>query len=444
MTDHATRSAERAASLADDGATWARLASFRARGGDAAGAFAAACTALVRDPRADVRYLLPPPQSPCELGLRRQRTSVAVSPAPSLPVRVGRLVGPPLLGDRVVDLGRGLVAYAAAEGLVGVDLFGGAWRGARASPWAVHAGCLVVIDATSRLRFLDPATGVNVGCPLSAADAGLAPDGTLRCLGLDERHIAVTTSGIGPESLFVVLDVVERSVVERHVVHGGGAGLAVAVDGVLLVDGPRRAPLSREVVATHGGDVAWTTRATLAGTVDGLALVARWPGSDDQGVPALQLLRPTDGAVILTPPVPATRALIPSPGSRELVHALVVGDMIVAETQLGGLNGLDRRTWATIWTWSPGRDRWAPRRAHLLPFTDVAVAVVEHEQNEATQGPGPARRADAVLALDPSTGEERWRIDLSPPVVMAGDPAVVAGRVVIPEWRGTAVMVEGA
>lgn len=187
----------------------------------------------------------------------------------------------------------------------------------------------------------------------------------------------------------------------------------------------------------------WSANVRLAGAVDGQVLAGRWPGPRDPGAPALVLLRASDGAVALEPPAPATTALIPSPGSRELVHAHVVGDVVVAETQLSGVTGLDRRTWATLWTWSLGRDRWAPRRAHLLPFTDLVVVIAEHEENEATQGPGPARRADAVLALDPSTGAERWRIDLSPPVVMAGDPTVVAGRVVIPEWRGTAVVVGG-
>jgi hypothetical protein len=331
-------------------------------------------------------------------------------------------------------MGRGLVAYQAPEGLVGADIFGRgvAWtRHSRSLiPWAVVAGVLVAIERGNpgALRFLDPSSGGDVGRPIDTAALGLnSGQHPVDCLSLSDRRLAIGSSA-GPGSRgrdLGVLDLVERRVVGRQLSDPYVAATVAAADGLLVFNRPREATLDHEIVATHGDAVAWTSQGTLLGAVDGAIVAARPSVTDETN---LVLLRPTDGAVLLTAPAPPT--LLSSPDPRPLLHAYAVNDVIVVEDSQGRLLGLDRRTWTESWAWSPGTERWA----FLLPFSDLAVAVIEREDDGPRSQCG--RRATAVVALDPSSGVEQWRMNLESELEVAGDPAVIAGRILIPDNRG--------
>lgn len=436
MTDRATRIAERLAHLEDNAASWARLAWSYARAGDAPRAYATACSALDRDAGASVRELLTPPPDPNTMGVGRPRPPRPMAHVSRGPRHARRLLGPQLVGDRLVDIGRGLVAYQAPEGLVGADVFGRgvAWTQPSRNliPWAAVAGALVAVEGGDRgtLRFLDPSSGGEIGRPIDTTTLGLdSGQHPVDCLSLSDRRMAIASSaGPGPSGLdLAVLDLVDRRVVGRQLSDPYVAATVAAVDGLLVFNRPREATLDHEIVATHGDAVAWTSQGTLLGVVDGAIVAARPSVTDETN---LVLLRPTDGAVLLTAPAPPT--LLSSPDPRPLLHAYAVNDVIVVEDSHGRLLGLDRRTWAESWAWSPGTERWA----FLLPFSDLAVALIEREDDGATQRSRCARRATAVVALDPSSGVERWRMNLERELDMAGDPALIAGRILLPDSHG--------
>lgn len=121
MSDATLRELERASRDDTTGQAWARLALARARAG--LDGRRAAVQALLRDPAAPVRELLPRDDAPAP----RSLAEVALEP---LRVPTGLLRAPP---HDVRDLGRGRALLVATDELIAVDLFGGevVWRGAR-------------------------------------------------------------------------------------------------------------------------------------------------------------------------------------------------------------------------------------------------------------------------------------------------------------------------
>jgi hypothetical protein len=403
--DEVTRAAEREAlgSLADS-ATLARLAGARRRGGDAAGARAAALAALSHDSTAPVRDLVPPPPAPAALGLDLS----APWPAPREPLRVRSLVGPALAGRAIVDIGRGLAAYASSEGLLAMDLFGAGvvWHASGAAPWGVHAGRLVTTgEGGSALGFLDPATGERCGPSLRPGDLGLAGDSQLRPLAVDDRQLAILGRSRRPGSdalAFVDLDgrVQLIDVPPLEVRPVAAASRSVVVLGGRTTTG-RLGAGEASLIAVRPGGIVWTALSSLLGVVGPDFATVTTSGLDGT---VIRRLRAADGAV--------------------------VGD---SESRLWGL---DRRTWSRMWSWAPPT---VEQECTALAFADLLVVALE--RHDALPS-GPTRRALALLALDPVTGEQVWRVDFDRALPIVGGPIGVAGAVVLPTWRAAPVVVE--
>jgi hypothetical protein len=127
VSDATLRELERAARGDTAGQAWARLALARARAG--LDGRRAAVEALLRDPAAPVRELLPRDDVPAPRAL--------ADPREPLRIPTGLLRQPP---KELVDLGRGRALLVALDELVAVDLFACEvlWRGPRTHVASVH------------------------------------------------------------------------------------------------------------------------------------------------------------------------------------------------------------------------------------------------------------------------------------------------------------------
>lgn len=161
MSDATLRELERAARDDTAGQAWARLALTRARAG--LDGRRAAVQALLRDPDAPVRELLPRDDVPAP------RSLAEVGPGP-VRVPTGLLRQAP---KELVDLGRGRALLVALDELVAVDLFAGEvlWRGPKSHVASVHFEPAVVgewlvgfeVGRALRIVWAASATGRRAG-----------------------------------------------------------------------------------------------------------------------------------------------------------------------------------------------------------------------------------------------------------------------------------------
>lgn len=441
--DDASREAERAALTAPaDAEVLTRLAVARARSGDLPGAHAAALAALGVDRSAPVRDYVRAPAPPSMLDVNLAAEPAPV-PVPSPPFRIEPLVGPPLAepfltGDSVVDVGRGLVAYASPDGLVAVDTFGGgvAWRSTHAVPWGVHRGRLLAkrrlsgFGRGSVLLNLDPATGKVVAPPTWPRDLGLAQDALLSPIAIDERTLAVLGTSPPPNDRVARVALVGPEGIRSVEVPAPDADRgAFAFGGVLAYQ--TTAPVATSyrsenmIVALADGQVAWTSPDDLLGVVDGCFALLAWP----QTGPVVRLVRPDDGSVADEFPVRTEVA-----GG---IHAF--RDAVVTSSSETRQFGLDR-AWRQRWSWAPDS---LDHDVCVRAFADLLLVTIDIRDGFMSNG-DPPRRALAILALDPRSGSVVWRQDLEPPVHMAADPVPVAGGLVLPGWRAPPVVVRAA
>lgn len=348
----------------------------------------------------------------------------SAKPAVSAVSAAGRLAWRASLPDHAVGVAQAddWVVVALPDGLAALDAASGLllWRlpleGRPTAPVA-HAGLVVVGTSAGRLVGVDPATGaprwqVEAGGPVAAPPA---PAGELLVVGTKQREVLAVTAADGLLRW-------------RAALGGRVTAPTAALPGVVYVaawDG-RLTALDPET-----GAARWSAR--LGGPVETALAAAR--GAD--GRDAVVALREDGTLVAVVAPAPAPRAAPGTPPSEPRVawtHRLGADDPAPAAADgrlfLGGgdLTALDAASGRVLWRLSETLARsfnrtvvrrLVDRERGLSPEEVRAARAASPYELRGAVARSPVVAAGLVLtatdegflyAVDPATGELRWRI----------------------------------